>query len=381
MSTPVLLLITSSGLGGAEGIVRDLARGLPAHGFTPHVGSLRNSGPIAEELRGEGFPVFSLGMRDEAHLPEILRALPRLAREFDDRAIPLVHAALYRANVMAPLAARLASIRPRVITSQHSVAPMTGRGASFALRRVMHLSDATIAVCAAARDAAIEREGQAATRVHTIPNAVDTQRFRPRDRAEARARFGIPAGTLVVGTLGRLSAAKALHDLVDAFRLVAPPGEPRSPDRKLVIAGDGEERQSLEEKVHSLGLSANVQFLGAQAHPEEVLPAFDLFALSSREEAAPVAILEAMACGLPCVATDVGGIAESIQPGESGLLVPPENPAALAEAIRTLFDSPAQRVSLGDAAREAIRDTRSLESMIADHAALYRSVLEERKAA
>lgn len=383
MSTPILLLTTSSGFGGAEGILRDLARGLPAHGFAPQIGSLRACGPIADELRAEGLPVFSLEMRDEARLPEIFTALPRLAREIDARGIALIHSALYRANVMAPLAARLAHARPSVITAQHSIAPMTGAGASFALRRVMRLSDATIAVCEAAQRTAIERERQLAERVHLIPNAVDTQRFRPQDRAAARAALGLPCDTRIVGTLGRLSRAKALEELIRAFAGLRATldGASDSPETKLVIVGDGEERARLEAEARELGLGRRILFLGATAQPQEVLPAFDLFVLSSREEAAPVAILEAMACGLPCIATRVGGLEETIEDGSNGVLVEPLDTVALTRAIDTLLASPERREALGRAARTRTVETHSTDAMVARHATLYRSILEEKQAA
>jgi len=144
-----------------------------------------------------------------------------------------------------------------------------------------------------------------------------------------------------------------------------------------VLAGDGPERARLAARAHELGIAPATHFLGTRADKAELLEACDVFALASRSEGLGVAALEAMACRRPVVATRVGGLAEAVVDGRTGLLVAPGDPAALAAALRTLRDDPELRARLGAAGPRRLEEGFAAEQMVRAYEALYREVLAE----
>jgi glycosyltransferase involved in cell wall biosynthesis len=171
-------------------------------------------------------------------------------------------------------------------------------------------------------------------------------------------------------TVGRLQAPKDPLTLVRALAELARPGE-------AVIAGDGPDRPAVESEVRRLGLESVVRLAGERNDVEELLAAADLFVLSSRSEGLPLSILEAMAAGLPVVASSVGGVPELVVEGETGLLVPPGDPHALAAAIERLLDDSALRRRLGAAGRTRVSEHFDLASARRAHLDLYRTVLAD----
>ncbi|MBY0610791.1 MAG: glycosyltransferase [Beijerinckiaceae bacterium] len=161
--------------------------------------------------------------------------------------------------------------------------------------------------------------------VEIIPNGVDLARFHPADRAGARARLHLPQDVRMIGTVGRLVHVKGHDILVDASSKLGA-------DTHVAIVGDGEELGTLREKAAALGVSDKIHFLGRHDRPEEVYPAFDLFCLPSRAEGFPRALIEAQACDVPVVASNVGGVREAVCP-RTGRLVEAENPSVLAAAL------------------------------------------------
>lgn len=228
------------------------------------------------------------------------------------------------------LAARLAGIRA-LVHVEHDAWHLDQPGrrrlvgvAAFALRpRLAAVSQSV----AASTSASLGR------RVAVLANGVDTERFRPADRVEARRLAGLPERGLLVGAAGRLEAVKGFDVLIDAAARL-PAGV------RVVIFGDGSQRAALEERAAALGLSHRIVFAGRRDRMEEVFPALDLFCLPSRAEGLPLALLEAQACGVPAVACNVGGVAEALSPG-IGELVEPGSPGALADAIGRLLSAPA----------------------------------------
>ncbi len=178
--------------------------------------------------------------------------------------------------------------------------------------------------------------GLSAERVVVNYNGVDTSRFRPGDRGVARERLGVPADAAVLLYVGNLKRAKGCVDLVDAWVALAPD----FPALQLVVVGEGAERASMTERIEVAGLGARVRFTGSQSHAAlaDWFVAADLLSLPSHNEGVPNVVLEAMACGLPVVATRVGGIPE-VLPDHAGLLVPPHDPAALQAALRSALRS------------------------------------------
>ncbi|WP_371536531.1 glycosyltransferase [Streptomyces sp. NBC_01023] len=296
----VLHIITGLGVGGAEQQLRLLLRRLPVD---CDVVTLTNPGPVADGLRADGVSVTHLGMGGNRDLA----ALPRLARLIRRGRYDLVHTHLYRACVYGRIAARLAGVRATVAT-EHSLGeryiegrPLT-RSARELYLRTERLGSATVAVSATVADR-LRGWGVPARRIHVVPNGIDGARFRhdPQARAATRALLGVPSGAFVVGGVGRLVPGKRFDLLVRAVAAL--------PGVRLLLAGDGPEREALRALAGRLGAGDRVHFLGeCDALPDgrhtgptvpAVLDAVDVFVSPSDEESFGLAVVEALAAGLP----------------------------------------------------------------------------------
>jgi glycosyltransferase involved in cell wall biosynthesis len=216
------------------------------------------------------------------------------------------------------------------------------------------------------------------SRLHVVPNGVDVEVFRPRPAEEMRRELGLPDGPLLVA-VGRLNREKGFDFALRALAQL----EDRS--AQLVVVGSGEERESLERLAQELGVVERVVFAGRQ-EPDRVpayLAAADIFVFpTQREEAAPLVLPQAMACGLPVVATSIGGITEVVnRPGENGVLVPPRDVEGLVRALSDLVADPGRRQRMGAAARERILAEYTIERMTARTLAVYEIAVARHRAA
>ncbi len=199
--------------------------------------------------------------------------------------------------------------------------------------------------------------------IQIVPFGVDLEQFSPAASLPADSR---------IGTLRHLEANYGLDTLIAALPLVLS----RYPDLHLLIGGAGSLHQMLKQQAQTLGIGRAVKFLGRIPHADvpDFLRSLSIFAMPSRAEAFGVAALEAQACGVPVVASQVGGLPEVVRDGETGLLVPPENPAALANALIALLDDPQRRAALGLNGRQWVRERYSWRSNVAQMLAVYRQV-------
>ena len=211
-----------------------------------------------------------------------------------------------------------------------------------------------------------------------VANAVRVPAVTDADRMAARSRLGLPAEGLVVGTVSRLVPQKAVGDLVDAVARIAPGFRGSSGPLTVAVVGDGPLRASLERRVRSGTNGARVMLLGARGDVTHLLPGFDIFVLSSRWEGEPIALLEAMAAGLPCVATATAGAREILgASGSSGCLVPVGDVGGLGDAVADLLRDEPARKALGAAARAQAR--RRTPDVQAERVAIvYRRLLSPR---
>jgi glycosyltransferase involved in cell wall biosynthesis len=211
------------------------------------------------------------------------------------------------------------------------------------------------------RATGIERDPIAAERSEVIPYGIDLERFAPQDRGvDVRAALGIPPTRRVVGTVGLLREQKGHTYLLQAAELL----ERQRGDIDWIIVGDGELRPRLEEEARARGLAERVHFLGLRDDVPALLSAFDVFALSSTFEGMCYAVAESLAVEVPVVATDVGGVGQSVVHQETGLLVQPRDPRALAESIARLLDDREEAVKLGRAGRARVQRLYALSSMV-----------------
>jgi glycosyltransferase involved in cell wall biosynthesis len=323
---------------------------------------------IAEDLAAEPIDVIYSDLRrfplDELH---------RVAAEIRNRGIEVVHTHMSRAHFFGALLRWFAGV-PSVATA-HS-------------RRVQPhwmFNDLVIAVSDATRRFESRFNLVRPSRITTIHSFVDPGRLScvPAD-ARTKFRQGLALGdkTPLFGTLGTILPRKGQLYLVRALPAILA----AVPEARLVVIGEtlDEHRQyraELERTAQQLGVSSRIIWAGYCPNAYEVLTALDVFVLASLEEDLPMVILEAMALGLPAVATAVGGIPECIVSGETGLLVPPANPEAMAAAVARLLTDPAQRRRLGEAGRRQVHESFSLASQTTRTEAALQTVVSHRRAA
>jgi glycosyltransferase involved in cell wall biosynthesis len=359
----VLLMGDTLNFGGTEGQFVEVARGLAASRWDVDVACMRAEGPLRPRLEAAGLRPWSCG-RGSFRSRRFIGAVRALARHLRERRVQIVHCFDFYSNVMGVPAARLARV-PAVIASQRDLGNLRPwhqqRLHAGMLRLATHVlvnSDAVAERLARTRAA---RSG----RLSVIRNGVDLSRFGP---AEAPAPH---PGRLVVGTLANLRPEKGLHQLVEAAALV----KGRMPGVSFSIWGEGPLRPALEAQVRALALTDTVLLHGSTREPERVLRQCDAFVLPSLSEACSNVLMEALATGLPVVATRVGGNPGLVEDERTGLLVPPGNPSALAEAIVKLLQTPTLATRLAAAARARALAEFGMNRMLERMEGLYLHVL------
>ncbi|MEM6795545.1 MAG: glycosyltransferase [Acidobacteriota bacterium] len=374
----ILFAITTSDYGGTETYLRQLAEGLAARGSaTPVVCSLRPTGRVGRRMaEAEGVEVFSLGMARGTRPLEAARAVRALGRQIDERSIDGVVGLLYRANVLAALAARFSRRRPPSICGQRSLNPAGQRAMVKAVQLTRGLHRHTIAVSPAVKEEILATERYPENRITVVRNGVDLARWYPLDRSAERQRWDLPPGALVIGAAGRLMPVKGFYHLIRAVSAV----RKRRPDLplRLLIAGDGAEKERLATLIQAEKASRTVRLVGRldPAGLQSLYSACDVYALTSRAEGSPNAMLEAMACGCAPIATRVGGVPDILEEGASGWMLPPEDPEALADALERASAHRAEIRDLAEGAQRRIAEAFSLAGMIDHHERLFAQVFD-----
>jgi glycosyltransferase involved in cell wall biosynthesis len=319
----------------------------------------------AREAQRSGFEIRCARMASNASLCGALRICAHLRACRPD----LVHLHTGRADWLGGLAAWQLAL-PAITTRRMDRPVSRGLRKRFLYRRVVRRA---VAISPAVRERLI-RGGVAPETTRVIPSAVDPDATQPRaGRSATRAREDLKADTPCLLVLVSLVARKGIDVLLDALAQLDVP----SPQPVLWIAGDGPERGALEQRARALGLTQRVRFLGQREDAGDLLAACDVFVLPSRLEGLGVAALEAMAAARPVVASAVGGLAEAVVHERTGLLVPPEDPGALAAALARLLRDPSLRARLGDAGPARVREKYTSERMVEAYEALYAEVLAE----
>jgi len=367
----VALFIGSLGGGGAQRHVSLLAPRLDPERFEVLVLCRERRGEYLEELLAAGIEVVEHGSAGPLYGPRGLLAIGALAKLLRRRRIDVLHSFLFECNVQGILAGALAGRSVRTVAGLRNMDDKYGPVRLRAYVELLRRADGVVAVCEAVRRRFVER-GLPASRVVVVENGVEAGTHRrPQDREIAREALGgrWPGSPLVV-VLASLHRRKGLdHLLRAAARVVA-----RIPEARFVVAGEGPLRSELEALRDELGLGGTVAFPGSLRPVREILAAADLFVLSSLEEGISNALLEAQAEGVPAVVTDVGGNAEVVVHGRTGLVVPPGQAEALAASmIELLLDERARR-AMGAAALERTATHYGLDTMARRMAAYYESL-------
>ncbi|MEW6770825.1 MAG: glycosyltransferase family 4 protein [Bacillota bacterium] len=337
------------------------------------------AGPPGEMLAAAaevGAKVFPIPLQGELDLLRDARAVFQLSRVLRRERVNILHAHSAKAGLVGRLAALYARTPVVFFTVHNSIFyaewPAYKRG-FFALAEKMlaRRTHRIITVSEALRRELIAREGLEPDQVVTVYNGVNPGEFQVAESREAlRRRLGLPAEGPVVGTVTRLAPQKGLRYLIEAAALFPPEERP-----VFVVVGDGPLRAELQELAEKSGVSSRFVFTGVRRDVPQVLGALDLLVLPSVTEGLGLILLEAMAASLPVVATAVGGVPEVVLDGETGVLVPPRDPAALAGAIAGLLRAPERARRLGAAGRERVARLFTVERMVGQVSGLYREAL------
>jgi glycosyltransferase involved in cell wall biosynthesis len=362
----VLHVITGLDAGGAE---LQLAMILRRTRHESDVVTLYNPGPVADMIKAQGTSVRNLGMERNTELPALLR----LRKLIKDGQYDVVHTHLYRAQIYARPAARLAGV-PVVLTTEHSI------GETHIERRKMTkgvralylsselFSDATIAVSDIVKDRLV-RWGVRPGKITVIPNGVDTDElgFDAQARERVRAQFGISPETYVIGALGRLDPNKRVDLTMEA-------AAPMLGDKcKILVIGRGEDQERLEAAAKRLGVTEHVIFGGYQSDTTAMLAGFDLYVAASLQETFGLSVLEALASGLPVLYTTCPAL-DGIQTERARMVA--GTPEVLRDEIRKEFETgPRPRV-----ADNKVFERYGIESVVSRIDDLYEKILEARPA-
>ena len=365
---PITVCVSALEYGGVDSVVHALATGLDRSRYNVTVYSLGPDHGAGDRYRAAGIQVVA----GEQSGSDRVRAVHRLWRFLHGHRVMLVHTNPGFGSRVAALLARV----PVVVATYHGSWAHSASRAELLLRRFLdRRATAVVANSRFTRDHVIAELGVPPERVRVIHNGVDLNRFRPPslDRRNAtRTALGLGADDVVVATVARLYPDKGVWDVVSALALARAEGVPL----RALIVGDGPEGESLRAHVATIGVAPHVQFVGARSDIPELLAAADLFVLASRtREGFGIALAEAMAMSLPVVGTFVEGIPELVEEGRTGLLVPPCDPSALADAFLKLVREPKLRHELGTRGRATVESRFDARRMVAAYAALYEELL------
>jgi glycosyltransferase involved in cell wall biosynthesis len=366
----IVHVVESLDIGGLEKVVIALAAWQRSRGHASRIVCLFHEGALAAEARATGLSVQAVNKRpgfDLAALRTLRRDLAEGATEVVHTHNPVAH--YYAAAGISRLGAR------QLVNTRHGMgAARDSRQLRLLYRAALLKTGKVVAVCHAARERFVRTGTVPAALATVIPNGVAIERIAPRS-ADARThllrQLGLPEGTLLLGTVGRLNAVKDHATLLRSVAQLRAGG--RAVD--LLVIGDGELRSALETQARSLQLGSCVHFMGMRADVGRLLAGLDLFVLSSLTEGYSLALVEAATAALPIVATQVGGNADIVQHGATGLLVPASDAAALAAAITGLDDDPELRARMGQAGRAWALRHGSVEAMGLAYQGLYDALM------
>ncbi|MCS6804970.1 MAG: glycosyltransferase [Acidobacteriota bacterium] len=366
----ILHVSSATGLGGGEAHLVDLCRALIRRGHAVHV-VVRPHTPLIEQLRAAAIPFELLRLRHSLDLASAWK-LSRLIRRLD---IDILHGHVARDYPVCAMAEWLAG-RARLVLTRHHYLPLKR---NWGYRRMFRRVAKIIAVSEFVRQQLIASLELPSHHVVTIPNWINLDQYRTLpDRHQARARFGLSA-PFVVGLVGQLTPAKGQEEFIRAASRIAAIRD----DVLFVIVGKEQGKETrftdyLHGLVRQLALSHRVRFLHWVDDLPQLYAALSILVVPSWFEAFSLVLIQALAAGVPVIASNVGGPAEIVVHEETGLLVPPRQADALAEAIDRLLNDGALRERLGRAGQQDVCRRFEREMVIDRIEAVYRNVLDSR---
>ena len=371
----VFYLLDSLNIGGTEVQAVELATRLNPDRYDVTLGCLRARGPLLERLTGSSVQVCEFYPKGGFDSPHGMYQMLRLARFLRRGRFQVFHAHDLYANILGIPAAVIARI-PVIISSQRDLGHLAlyKSGRRVWLRRLQRFSTAVLTNANAVRESVLAEDHFAPEKVRVIHNGVDLERFSQssKDRswlapAASQEKWIVLVGNMHSEVKGHAVLIAAAERVVREF-----------PDVRFLFAGDGERRKNFEAEIARLGLERHFLFLGRRNDVPQILNCCEIGVLPSQAEGLPNAVLEYLAAGLPTIASRVGGNAEIVQDGKTGLLVPPNDFAALAEAMLRLLRDPGSAAELGNNGRAHVAAEFSFRRLIEKTDQMYTELLQAR---
>lgn len=375
--THILFLIDILvGNGGAESALIRIARLLPKERYRCSIATFRLR-PTLPLLKECPCPIYEFPVK-RAFSPGALVQALRLRKFIRSEKVDVVHTFFHSSDLLGGAVTKLSG-RRALVSSRRDMGILLSSKHRFAYRLMNWMFDRVQTVSDAVRDVTIHAGGVDPARVVTIPNGIEMERIDAAETVSGLKESLAPDGAPMVLTVGNIRKAKGADVMIRAAAGVVA----RYPRAVFVIAGATNERdhfRELQSMVERLGLGRNIKFLGKTDRALSLLKACDIFCLPSRSEGMSNALLEAMACSRPSVATRVGGTPEVIDDGVTGLLVASEDSAAMAAGIIALLDDPEGARRMGETARRVVVERFSAQRMVNDMARMYENLLQARRA-
>ena len=323
---------------------------------------------IALKILDQKVPVFDLGMSSKLRVD----AFGRLLKIINQEKPAILHNWLFHANVPGRIIGKLAKV-PIIISSERTMG-MEPSHRYWLNRSTSRWTDRIICVSKAVATFVESEIGISSNKTVVIPNGIGVEDLQSEQSNQMiRSKLGLMDEKIIIGTVARLDPVKKLDVLIQSISVTND-----QESSVYVIVGEGPERKSLEVLIAELGLTDRIFLVGHQDDAKSWISAFNIFVLSSQWEGMPNVLLEAMAAGKPVVATRVGGIPEVVVEGETGLLVPPGDPGALANAISEMLSDPDRAKRMGEVGRQRVIDQFDIKTTVKLTEALYDQLLEEK---
>jgi len=372
MVTVLFLIDDLCGMAGAERVLINMLSHMPKDRFRCLVGTLRQD-PNPEIVQKLGCPVHVFPLRKTYDL-DALKIASQLRRLIRTEHVQIVHTIFETADLWGSVVAKLSGC-PVIISSRRDMGFNQSPKHRLAYRMLRPVFNQVQTVSDQVRNVCIEKEGFASERVVTLYNGVDMDKIAASNGvAELQRALGLEQASHVISTVGNIRWIKG----TDVVMQVAAKVCERYPRAVFLVPGKVLEKEYFDrvvEMARSFGISDNVKFLGSSDKIFSLLKMSDVFCLLSRSEGFSNALLEAMACGLPCVVTDVGGNCEAIDDGQNGFLVPNEDAAGAAERVLTLLGDPACARQIGQQAKHTIERKFTVDVMVNRLSSLYDALL------
>ncbi len=369
MNRTVVYYIDSATFGGTEQALLHLLAGIDRQNWEPVI--FHHAEPtLAPLLEGARSMNVNTQLVPRMQGFQTVSGLPRFTQQLREERPTIFHAHLnwLLSCKYGLLASILAHIPVVIATMQQYMKPPWGRTVYLQHRIVEKFIDRYIAVSDAVAQQLCQTFHVPANKIHVIHNSIPVDRYNFTDSQALKAKLSLGSERQIVLTVARLDRQKGYSYLLEAIQHVH--------DATFVIAGDGPEKTALKAQADKLGIEDRVIFLGYRQDIPELLAGCDLFVLPSLYEGLPLSILEAMAAGKAVVATAVGGTPEAVLDGETGLLVPPGDPVALARAIREILSNPSLLRKMGATGRKRVQREFSSASMVQHITHLYDELLQ-----